>query len=123
MLGFVEDASRRLCRCRIGLLYDTCARRSGRRQVGTQGWSLRSNTGMFCGSGGLLLGITGVKHGLPVEHRAGHREQAVGNAAQGAPVAVTSLAQFGIATAAERIVLDSNPGPVIDRAAQSQWQA
>jgi hypothetical protein len=74
---------------------------------------------MFCGLGGLLLGTTGVKHGLLVEHRASHREQPIGNAAQGAPVAMTALAQFGIATAAERIVLDSDPGPVIDRAAQS----
>jgi hypothetical protein len=102
-----------------GLLDHACAQHSGRRQVGTQGWSLRSNTGMFCGSGRLLLGTTRVKHGLLVEHRASHREQPVGNAAEGAPVAVTALAQFGIAAAAERIVLDSNPGPVIDRAAQS----
>ena len=74
---------------------------------------------MFCSSGGLLVGTTGIEHGLLVEHRASHCEQPVGNAAQGTPVAVTALAQFGIATAAERIVLDSNPRPVIDRAAQS----
>jgi hypothetical protein len=67
------------------------------------------DAGMFCGLGGLLLGTTGVKHGLLAEHRASHCEQSVGNAARGTPVAVTALAQFGIATAAERIVLGSNP--------------
>jgi hypothetical protein len=42
----------------------------------------------------------------------------VGDAAQGAAVAVTALAQFGIAAPAQFVVLDGDPRPVMDGAAQ-----
>src|SRR6516164_11024900 len=45
----VKDAARRLRRCRLrgGILDCRCARRSAREQVGTKGWSCRSNKGML----------------------------------------------------------------------------
>jgi hypothetical protein len=62
--------------------------------------------------------ISGIERSLVGEHGASHREQAVGNAAQGAAVAVTALAEFGVAPTAEFVVLDGDAGPVIDGAAQ-----
>ena len=44
------------------------------------------------------------------EHGTGDGEEAVGDAAQGAAMAVTALAQFGIAGAAARVVLNGD-GP------------
>jgi hypothetical protein len=60
----------------------------------------------------------GVKRNLADEDGAGHREQAVGNAAEGAVVAVTPIAQFGVAATAELVVLDGDARPVIDGTAQ-----
>jgi hypothetical protein len=39
VLDAVQDASRRLCRCRRGILDSVCGRRSADRQVGTKEWS------------------------------------------------------------------------------------
>jgi hypothetical protein len=39
VLDVVQDASRRLRRCRMGILDNNCARRSADRQVGTKEWS------------------------------------------------------------------------------------
>src|SRR5215831_6214221 len=62
--------------------------------------------------------VVGIKLRLAGEHRAGNRQQAVGDAAQRTAVAVTAFAQFGIAMPAELIVLDGNARPVIDGGAQ-----
>jgi hypothetical protein len=57
---------------------------------------------------------------LALEHGASDGEQAVGDTPQGAAMAITSLAQFRIAGAAARIVLDGDTGPMIDGGAQPQ---
>src|SRR6516162_6151158 len=56
----------------------------------------RSNKGMetVCSrAGGLVNFVGGVEHGLLFEQGAGHRQQAIGDGAQGAAVAVAALAQ------------------------------
>ena len=47
-------------------------------------------------------------------------EEPIGDAAQGAAMAMTALAQFRVAGAAARIVLDGDTGPMIDGGAQPQ---
>ena len=98
-----------------------CARRSARGQVGTKGWSSRSNQGMGprSGSGG-LGGMFRVEGGLGFKHGASDSEEPIGDAAQGAAMAMTALAQFRVAGAAARIVLDGDTGPMIDGGAQPQ---
>jgi hypothetical protein len=49
------------------------------------------------------------------EQGAGHRQQAVGDGAQGPAVAVAALAQRGIAAAAESVVLGCETRPMIER--------
>src|SRR3984893_1810321 len=77
--------------------------RSGRRDG-----RFRSNKGMGEGcsrAGGLANLVVGVEQRLLFEQGAGHRQQAVGDGAQGAAVAVAALAQRGITAAAARVVL------------------
>jgi choline dehydrogenase-like flavoprotein len=98
-----------------------CARRSARGQVGTKGWSSRSNQGMGPRSGsGDLGGMFRVEGGLGFKHGASDSEEPIGDAAQGATMAMTALAQFRVAGAAARIVLDGDTGPMIDGGAQPQ---
>ena len=73
-----------------------CARRSARGQVGTKGWSSRSNQGMGPRSGrGGLGGIFRVEGGLGFKHGASDGEEPIGDAAQGAAMAMTAFAQSG----------------------------
>ena len=77
--------------------------RSGQRDGG-----FRSNKGMGGGcsrAGGVPNLVGRVEQSLLFEQGAGHRQQAVGDGAQGAAVAVAALAQRGITAAAERVVL------------------
>ena len=77
--------------------------RSGRRDGG-----FRSNKGMGGGcsrTGGIANLVAGVEQRLLFEQGAGHRQQAVGDGAQGPAVAVAALAQRGITATAERVVL------------------
>ena len=69
---------------------------------------------------GSLEGIFWVEGGLGFEHGTGDGEEAVGDAAQGAAMAVTALAQFGMAGAAARVVLNGDAGPMVDGGAQPQ---
>ena len=83
--------------------------RSGRRDG-----RFRSNKGMGGGcsrAGGVANLVAGVEQRLLFEQGTGHRQQAVGDGAQGAAVAVAALAQRGIAAAAERIVLGCQARP------------
>jgi hypothetical protein len=76
-----------------------------------KGWELSS-------SSGLLGGPLRIEQGSAGQHGTGHRKQPIGDTTQGAAVAVTALAQFGISAAVEFIVLDDYARPVIDGAAQ-----
>jgi len=71
------------------------------------------------GSGG-LGGMFPVEGGLGFKHGASDSEEPIGDAAQGAAMAMTALAQFRVAGAAARIVLDGDTGPMIDGGAQPQ---
>src|SRR5580693_3838080 len=66
-------------------------------------------------TGGLANLVGGVEQRLLFEQGAGHRQQAVGDGAQGAAVAVAALAQRGITAAAERVVLGCQARPMIER--------
>lgn len=57
---------------------------------------------------------------LAFEHGASDGEQTVGNTAQGAALAMTALAQFGVAGAAAGVVLDGDAGPMVYGGAQPQ---
>ena len=61
-----------------------------------------------------------VEGGLGFKHGASDSEEPIGDAAQGAAMAMTALAQFRVAGAAARIVLDGDTGPMIDGGAQPQ---
>ena len=65
--------------------------------------------------GGVPNLVAGVEQRLLFEQGAGHRQQAVGDGAQGSAVAVAALAQRGLAAAAERIVLGCQARPMIER--------
>ena len=67
---------------------------------------------MSCGH--LSDRVVGIERGLADEHRARDRQQAIADAAQGAAVAVTAFAQFGIAMPAARVALRDNARRVID---------
>src|ERR1700738_4474020 len=85
-----------------GILDCHCARRSARRQVGTKGWrlSIEQRDGGRCSHvGGVPNFVGGVERRLLFEQGAGHRQQAVGDGAQGSAVAVAALAQRGITAA------------------------
>ena len=84
----------------------------------TKGWDGGSGSGS-------LEGIFCVEGGLGFEHGTGDGEEAVGDAAQGAAMAMTALAQFGIAGAAARVVLngvivDSSRNPTLRTSAVGQ---
>src|SRR6516162_6953041 len=65
-------------------------------------------------------GTVRIEGGLGSEHGAGDGEEAVGDAAQGAAVAVTTLAQFGVARAAAGVVLNGDARPMVDGGAQPE---
>ena len=69
-------------------------------------------------SSDFLAGPLRIEQGSAGQHGTGHRKQPIGDTTQGAAVAVTAPAQFGISAAAEFIVLDGDAHPVIDGAAQ-----
>src|SRR4051812_35793291 len=86
--------------------------RSGRRDG-----RFRSNIGMGGGcsrAGGVANLVAGVEQRLLFEQGAGHRQQAVGDGAQGAAVAVAALAQRRITAAAESVVLGCQARPMIE---------
>jgi hypothetical protein len=66
-------------------------------------------------AGGVANLVAGVEQRLLFEQGAGHRQQAVGDGAQGAAVAVAALAQRGITSAAESVVLGCQARPMIER--------
>src|SRR6516165_10519634 len=87
--------------------------RSGRRDG-----RFRSNKGMAEGyspTGGVPNLVGGVEQSLLFEQGAGHRQQAVGDGAQGAAMAVAAPAQRGITAAAERVVLGGEARPMLER--------
>jgi len=48
------------------------------------------------------------------QHGAGDPQQAIGHGADGAAVRLASLAQGGIALAAQLVMLDGDPSPMVD---------
>ena len=66
-------------------------------------------------AGGVPNFVGGVEQRLLFEQGAGHRQQAVGDGAQGAAVAVAALAQRSITAAAENVVLGCETRPMIER--------
>src|SRR2546430_9707036 len=66
-------------------------------------------------TGGVANLVAGVEQRLLFEQGAGHRQQAVGDGAQGAAVTVAALAQRGITAAAELVVLGCETRPMIER--------
>ena len=88
---------------------------------GRRDGAVRSNKGMPAGGscgGSLRRLVVGVEQGLPFEQGTSHRQQAVGDRAQGAAVAMATSAQRGIAIAARRVVLGSHARPMIERIIQ-----
>ena len=71
-------------------------------------------------SGGWGAGITWIEQILAFEQRAQHVEQAIGNAAQRARMIVAARAQRRIALAADWVVLNGDPGPMIERGLQAR---
>src|SRR5262249_42105043 len=64
---------------------------------------------------GQLRGLViGVEQDLPLEQGAQDRQQAVADATQGTPMAVSALAQRRVLPAAGGIMLNGDPCPVID---------
>ncbi len=63
---------------------------------------------------------SGLKVDWVFKHGASDSEEPIGDAAQGAAMAMTALAQFRVAGSAARIVLDGDTGPMIDGGAQPQ---
>ena len=66
-------------------------------------------------AGGVANLVAGVEQRLLFEQGAGHRQQAVGDGAQGAAVTVAALAQCSITAAAESVVLGCQTRPMIER--------
>ena len=60
----------------------------------------------------------GIRQGVLLKQGAGDGEQAVGDRAQGAAVAVPQTTQCGIAAATELVVLDGDARPMIERVLQ-----
>ena len=82
---------------------------------------LRSNQGMGLGSSRCWrLGVTGIEQDLSFEQRAQHVEQAIGNAAQRTRMIVAARAQRRIALAADGVVLNGDPRPMIGRGLQAR---
>ena len=54
------------------------------------------------------------------EHGASDERETIGNTCKGAAMAMTALAQFGVAGAAAGVVLDGDAGPMVDSGAQPQ---
>ena len=63
-------------------------------------------------AGGVPNLVGGVEQSLLLEQGAGHRQQAVGDGAQGAAVAVAAPAQRGITAAAESVALGCQARPM-----------
>src|SRR5205807_2599459 len=66
-------------------------------------------------AGGVANLVAGVEQRLLLEQGTGHRQQAVGDGAQGAAMAVAALAQRRITAAAESVVLGCQARPMIER--------
>jgi hypothetical protein len=71
---------------------------------------MRASGRSFC----WRLGVTGIEKDLSFKLRAQHVEQAIGNAAQRACMTVAPRAQRRIALAADRIVRNGDPRPMIE---------
>ena len=116
MLATVQDASRRLGRCRKRhpgrrLL----AWRSADRQVGTKGCRLWSNKGMgFRRPPVVGSGSSRIERCLALQQRAEEIEQAIAEAASGRGTG----RPFGITTFADRVMLHGDAGPLIEDVAQ-----
>src|SRR5262245_40636726 len=71
-----------------------------------------------CGHLGRAV-VEGIDGGLASEQDAGEEQQAVCDGAQGACVAMSTLAQLGIALFAVRVALNSPARPLIDSVGQA----
>jgi hypothetical protein len=58
--------------------------------------------------------VLGIERRLAPQHGAGHGQQSISEDSQRAAVAVTTLAQFGVARAAADVVLDGDARPMVD---------
>ena len=67
---------------------------------------------------GLPSLMGGIKQGVVLQQGAGDGEQAVGDGAQGAAVAVPATTQCGVAAATGLVMLDSDARPMIERVLQ-----
>src|SRR5262245_36876789 len=63
--------------------------------------------------------VVGIEGGLASQQDAGEEQQAVGDGAQGACVAMSALAQLGVASFALRVTLDSAARPLIESLGQA----
>ena len=119
MLAAVQDAARRLCRCRGAASWTAaCARRSAGRQVGTKGWPCSRTKGWEESCRGWLGPfVVGIEERLPFEQRAEDIEQSIADTAQRPPMTVTAPAQRAVVLSADRIVLTGATRPVIEAVA------
>src|SRR5215211_3616421 len=69
---------------------------------------------LSCGGGHLRRFVIWIEQDLPLQEHAENIEQPIGDTAQCPSMAVPAAAQFGIALAADRIMLDGHAGPMID---------
>jgi hypothetical protein len=65
-----------------------------------------------------ISGAVGIEECSSFEHRAGDRDEAVGDGAEGSGVVVTSGSEGCISGAADRVALSGDAGPVVDGVAQ-----
>src|SRR5258707_8746856 len=94
-----------------GILDRACAQRSASSRVGAEGWprvAVEQKDGFLVHAAARFACVLGVEHSPAGEHHAGHGEQSVGDAAQGAAVAVTALPQTGVSATAQFVVLDGD---------------
>jgi hypothetical protein len=97
-------------------------------QVGTKGWSLRSNQGMMLVMRAVLRfgakfqrkrhrlvsSAHGIERGLARKHGTGDGEEAIADGAESTGMTVTAMAQRGVFGSAPWIVLHGDTGPVIE---------
>ena len=127
VLGSVQDASRRLCRCRGAASWTAPARGAvcGRGRAEGMAVGVEQRDGVvrqcsLCGFGHLPGGVVWIKQPPVCEHGAGDGEQAVSDTPQRPAVAVTTFSRRGVAVAADGVVLNGDAGPMIDRVAQAR---
>src|SRR3954468_6663769 len=120
VLAAVQDASRRLRRCRKRhpgpRLRAALCPRAGRDE-GMPAVEQRDGTIRPAAADSVRL-IAGIEQRLAFEERAQDIEQSIADGAQRSCVTMATAAQFGVTLLADRIVLDGDPSAMMERVHQ-----